>query len=464
MSDILKRYIISRDLGVGRNSFVWLAKSRLENEYVAIKEFPRIKLSEQQNHPVALFFRNEKSFFDLINYMIESGITSRSQLKYISLSKEILSEWDATEVSHYIVLQLAKNGNLSDFLTEYPLPEKLAQGYIIQLAKAVKIMHGFNCAHMDIKLENVLLDENFLLKLTDFGLVVDANVDSNLINGTQSYMPPEVQTGQKYSPKMADIFSLGCAFLYLKTGLCLFGSERYVNMNNPDYVELLTQPEKFWANAVQSVEQARKIKITIEPKFKRLIENMLNIVPSKRPNIDQVLNDSYLTEQPETEEQILAEMKKQFNTYGLYRLNLISAAGDQVQATLGIMEIEQVGLNEFRFRNIHNDKNFERNVKKYFIQSISESHDMMFETNQTFEEVMRSKISMEEQQERKVTKYLVKNMSETCLLGVILELILDAITLYIIDVKGATQEKNQIKKSIRNQLKKRIEKVEKQNI
>ena len=78
-----------------------------------------------------------------------------------------------------------------------------------------------NLAHMDIKLENILVGSDGNLKLCDFGMV--ESVDSDLIKrqGTEMYMAPEIidkRHGETYRGVPADIFALGVLLWILAFG------------------------------------------------------------------------------------------------------------------------------------------------------------------------------------------------------------------------------------------------------
>ena len=103
---------------------------------------------------------------------------------------------------------------------------------LYQLIDAVGNLHNqANYAHMDIKLENVLISNEGFLKLCDFGFSSPTN---NLINkklGTEAYMAPEIYDA-KYRPCMAkptDIFSLGVLFFILTFGAPPFHSAEHTD-------------------------------------------------------------------------------------------------------------------------------------------------------------------------------------------------------------------------------------------
>lgn len=69
----------------------------------------------------------------------------------------------------YAVLELAPNGNLLDYISYNALTENVVRFYFKQLCKAVSYMHQQDLCHRDLKLENLLLDQDFNLKVSDFG-------------------------------------------------------------------------------------------------------------------------------------------------------------------------------------------------------------------------------------------------------------------------------------------------------
>lgn len=72
-----------------------------------------------------------------------------------------------------MIMECYKNGDLFDFLQGQGrkiITEEIARFFFSQLLTAVEYIHSKNIVHRDIKLENILVDENFNLILSDFGL------------------------------------------------------------------------------------------------------------------------------------------------------------------------------------------------------------------------------------------------------------------------------------------------------
>mmetsp|Transcript_41580 Transcript_41580/g.47988 ORF Transcript_41580/g.47988 Transcript_41580/m.47988 type:complete len:124 (+) Transcript_41580:137-508(+) len=88
---------------------------------------------------------------------------------------------DRFEPIMYNVLEVAENGEISRFIRETgPLEEEIGRFYAAQICHAVNFMHQKEIAHLDIKLENILLDGWFNAKLADFGSAINAFKGSGL--------------------------------------------------------------------------------------------------------------------------------------------------------------------------------------------------------------------------------------------------------------------------------------------
>ena len=127
----------------------------------------------------------------------------------------------------YNVLEVSPNGSLSRFIRETgPVEEEVARFMFIQLASAVEHMHNKWIAHFDLKLENILLDEYYNIKLADFGSAEEMSSTKDLFKykkGTNWYMAPEVANWipckTPYSPFKADIYSLGISLFLMLLGV-----------------------------------------------------------------------------------------------------------------------------------------------------------------------------------------------------------------------------------------------------
>mmetsp|Transcript_12796 Transcript_12796/g.12806 ORF Transcript_12796/g.12806 Transcript_12796/m.12806 type:complete len:108 (-) Transcript_12796:709-1032(-) len=106
-----------------------------------------------------------------------------------------------------IELEYCANGELYQLIESTgKLSDKEARNYFQQLISAVDCIHKLGYAHSDIKAENMLLDEEYYLKLADFGFSTKYEILNERV-GTYSHMAPEIINKDLYDPKKADLFA-----------------------------------------------------------------------------------------------------------------------------------------------------------------------------------------------------------------------------------------------------------------
>ena len=125
--------------------------------------------------------------------------------------------------SLYLYLEYLPGGSLAKLLYKTgPLPELTVANYTRQILEGLKYLHDNGIIHRDIKSENVLLDSDGCLKLSDFGCSRKYNDDlseTGLVSsmkGSLLWMAPEVMKQSGYGRK-ADIWSVACVVLEMLT-------------------------------------------------------------------------------------------------------------------------------------------------------------------------------------------------------------------------------------------------------
>ena len=107
-------------------------------------------------------------------------------------------------------MEHASRGILFDYIyhSQICLKEIHAKLIFKKILLGVKAIHEANFCHLELKIENILMDESYNPKIGDFGLAETID-EINKCCGTESYMAPEIIYHLKYNRSKADIFSFG---------------------------------------------------------------------------------------------------------------------------------------------------------------------------------------------------------------------------------------------------------------
>jgi serine/threonine-protein kinase len=126
----------------------------------------------------------------------------------------------------YFSLEFIQGCDLSDLMKQQTMSAMDAAKMLVQVARAVHYSHQMGILHRDLKPQNILLTENGVPKVADFGLAkrLDDDIDQDaertregVIVGTPGYMAPEQASGNTVGPP-TDIYALGSILYYMMTG------------------------------------------------------------------------------------------------------------------------------------------------------------------------------------------------------------------------------------------------------
>lgn len=136
---------------------------------------------------------------------------------------------------HYFAMELVIGRTLSQVLqSDRSLDDARAADYLLQVARGLRAAKQKEIIHRDIKPSNLILSQDGLIKITDFGLakVVTSSIDitaTGVIVGTPLYMSPEQGKGEPLDHR-SDIYSLGCTFYHLVSGRPPFMGDSAMNI------------------------------------------------------------------------------------------------------------------------------------------------------------------------------------------------------------------------------------------
>merc|ERR1719317_321091 len=206
-----------------------------------------------------------------------------------------------------LVLEYCPGGELFDILYyTNQLDAKTARTYFIQMMNGIQACHDVGIVHRDIKPQNLLMDINFQLKLTDFGLSflgrdgVDVNeiiMKTNYV-GTRGYQAPELLKRKKYK-KACDIFSAGVVLFILLTGYPPF--------------EQAAKTDKWYLPIVQDDHELfwkQHKGCGVKEDAKELISQMLTYHPTKRITLEQVLESEFCKGKTHTPKELYEVLRK----------------------------------------------------------------------------------------------------------------------------------------------------------
>ncbi len=181
----------------------------------------------------------------------------------------------------YILLEICHNQTLNELLRRRKrLTELEVQCYLVQVIAAVKYMHAHRVIHRDLKLGNLFLTDKMELKIGDFGLATKLEFDGDrkrTICGTPNYIAPEILDGKQGHSYEVDIWSVGVIMYTLLIGKPPFETQ-----------DVKTTYRRIKMNAYSFPDH-----IPISEPAKNLITKILNLDPSKRPTLDELLEHAF---------------------------------------------------------------------------------------------------------------------------------------------------------------------------
>ena len=272
------RYEIIRILGEGGMANVYLANDTILNRKVAVKVLRG----------------------DLAN---DEKFVRRFQREALSASSlnhpNIVEIYDVGEDdgNFYIVTEYIDGKNLKQLIkrrTKLTLPEVI--DIMKQLTDGIASAHDSFIIHRDIKPQNMLILDNGLVKITDFGIAVALNstqlTQTNSVMGSVHYLPPEQAAGKGATFK-SDIYSLGILMYELVTGSLPFKGENAVEIALKQMKEPIPSVREFDPSIPQSVENIILKACAKNPKnryenVRDMHNDLCNCLDESMANVDKI--------------------------------------------------------------------------------------------------------------------------------------------------------------------------------
>uniref|UniRef100_A0A158P9M2 Protein kinase domain-containing protein n=1 Tax=Angiostrongylus cantonensis TaxID=6313 RepID=A0A158P9M2_ANGCA len=257
--DVKHRFEITRKLGSGTYGKVSLAYDHKFDREVAVK---LIKKSAIENKA------------DLVRIRREIRIMSALHHPNIIQIFEVFENREKI----ILVMEYASGGELYDYVSHFgSLPESEARRIFRQITSAVLYCHKHQVAHRDLKLENILLDQDNNAKIADFGLSNYFGTKSLLTTfcGSPLYASPEIINGTPYKGPEVDCWSLGILLYTLVYGSMPFDGRDFNRM-------------------VRQIKRGAYYEPDTPSTASMLIRNMLRVNPERRADIFEIASHWWL--------------------------------------------------------------------------------------------------------------------------------------------------------------------------
>ncbi|WEV67407.1 Stk1 family PASTA domain-containing Ser/Thr kinase [Bifidobacterium sp. ESL0769] len=215
---------IAQDTRLGRVVAIKIMRSDLANDDIFLKRFAR------EAHSVA-----QMNNVNIVNI-------------YDSGEEAITTEDGNTERVPYIVMEYVKGQTLRDIIkANGPLSQRDAEQVMLGVLNALDYSHRMGIIHRDIKPGNIMISEQGMVKVMDFGIAralddsVATMTQSQGVVGTAQYLSPEQARGESVDMR-SDLYSAGCVLYEMLTGRAPFTGDSAVAIAYQHVSEVATPP------------------------------------------------------------------------------------------------------------------------------------------------------------------------------------------------------------------------------
>lgn len=233
------RYLIIGNIGSGGMANVFLAQDLILDREVAIKI-------------LRFDFQNDQ---DAIRRFQREALASTELVHPNIVTVYDVGEEDGMQ---YLVMEYVKGMDLKQYIKKnYPIPYLTVVEIMQQILNAIALAHQHRIIHRDLKPQNILINEDGVVKIADFGIAIALTETSitqtNTMLGSVHYLSPEQARGSM-ATNQSDIYAIGIILYEMLTGRVPFDGESAVTIALKHFQEEMPSIRTFDHNLPQSLE------------------------------------------------------------------------------------------------------------------------------------------------------------------------------------------------------------------
>jgi len=294
---VVNGYVLKKVIGKGTFGLVYLCTHQERGGELAIKVIE--KKSKAKN-----VLRRHTSNTD--DVAIEVAILKKLDHPNVVNLIDVIDDPSAKHM--FLVQEYCARGSIMEGFDNDPLPEETARQHFRSLLLGVEYLHSQNVIHRDIKPMNLLLTEDNILKIADFGaarVILGANNNTLAgVAGTAAFMSPELLCfdSDSYDGPAVDLWSCGATLFMFLVGNPPWMADTEIELARKVRDDELVFPGD-WANK-------------LNPSLKNLIVRLLTKEFSKRLALDETFNHEWVTDEGADPLFQYAQMNENAEGYG----------------------------------------------------------------------------------------------------------------------------------------------------
>ena len=294
LEQIDSKYKILQKIGIGGQSNLFLVEEK-ETNLIYVAKVPKKENDSNFSSEIEVLYSLKKANSPYVIRIINSG------------EGDIIRKNRETLKKKYIILEHGPKHDLGEYI-RFPqegFGERKSKLIFYNILQGIECCHKNGICHRDIKPSNILLDENYSVKISDFGYASEYDPKGPKLKGnigTRQYKAPEVIANKEYDGFKVDIFSLGVTLFVLTFYVNGFTEAR---KEDTLYQKIMVEkPDWYW----NSIGQLSK---TMSEEFKDLYYKMVSFKYYKRPTIEEVLNHNWFLEIKNMNKEQLNELENE---------------------------------------------------------------------------------------------------------------------------------------------------------